>query len=584
MRGKNKKRKYCFTFICQQGVIEIQSLLLAASLKRFLCCEYELVAAVPTPAEKWGAPDISTLQQLEEMGVRIVHITNEIDPNYPIGNKISCLRIHTEADKIIFIDSDMLCLREFNDHSRFAIPFNAKPADLTTFATDVETWQRVYAAAHAVMPRLRMPVTVSGDFTPPYFNAGFIAVQRGIDFGDAWLDCCKRIDSDPDIPNKRPWLDQIALPVALQKLGISYDCLDESYNYPAHLRPLNANRLPYFCHYHFPEIIRREPVLNRLVQEFADNYPAIGKILSSKQEWAILLQQYRPAGKLSLFSRFIRSKKAQPSPPPDLIITGIPRSGTSFLCNLLHRIENCVVINEPTEIFEPLINQSVPWGIATFYKDIRRDILDGKPIKNKLLEGKVVEDTLIKDEITTYIPKVTTPDFILATKNTLTYLARLNAIQRAMPHARFVTCVRNPIDTIASWKTSFEHLKEADIKSFPCGHPHDPWLSGRQRKAVLYILSVEDAAERRAVLWRYLAELILTQSKNLILVQYEELVENPVIVLKHILKGWKGHYRIVETIKPSKPRRKKRAALNEKDLQAIRAICMQSAAELGVRI
>ena len=581
---KKNKRQYCFTFICQQGDIEIQSLLLAASLKRFLRCEHELVAAVPTPAERWGAPDASTLQQLEEMGARIVHITNEIDPNYPIGNKVSCLRIHTEADKQIFMDSDMLCLRKFNDQSRFALPFNAKPADLATFTTDVETWQKVYAAADAVMPRLRMPATVSGDFTPPYFNAGFIAVQSKIGFGDTWLDCCKRIDTDPEISNKRPWLDQIALSAAIQKLGLSYDCLDESYNYPAHLKPLDARRLPCFCHYHFPEVIRREPLLNALIKEIAKQYPAIGQIIASHPKWSTLLENYRGISKPPLWRRLIMPRKAQPSPPPELIITGIPRSGTSYLCNLLHRIENCVVINEPSEIFEPLINQSVPWKIATFYKDIRRDILDGKPIKNKLDKGKVVEDTLIKDKITTYTPRVTIPDFILATKNTLTYLARLDAIQRAMPHARVVACVRNPIDTIASWKTSFPHLKEADINRFPVGHPDDPWLCGRQRKGAAYIAGVEDAAERRSALWRYLAELILAQAKNLILVRYEELVVDPMKVLKEILKGWKGHYRMVETMEPSQPRLKKRAALNEKDVQSIRAICTQSAAELAVRI
>jgi len=239
---KKNNRQYCFTFICQQGDIEIKSLLLAASLKRFLRCDYELVAAVPIPAEKWGAPAASTLKQLEEMGVRVVHIINEIDPDYPIGNKVSCLRIHTEADKLVFMDSDMLCLREFNDQSRFAIPFNAKPADLATFSTDVETWQRVYAAADAIMPRLRMPTTVSGVFTPPYFIVGFIAIQTGTVLIVTWLACCKRIDADCETTNKRTWLVQIALAVAVQMLCLCFDCLDESYNYPTHLKPLDAKR------------------------------------------------------------------------------------------------------------------------------------------------------------------------------------------------------------------------------------------------------------------------------------------------------------------------------------------------------
>jgi LPS sulfotransferase NodH len=431
-----------------------------------------------------------------------------------------------------------------------------------------------------------MPATVSGDFTPSYFNAGFIAVQSEIGFGNTWLDCCRLIDADIEILNKRPWLDQIALSVAVQKLGLSYDCLDESYNYPAHLKPLNARRLPCFCHYHFPEVIRREPLLNALIKEIAEQYPTIEQIIASHPKWSTLLENYRGITKPPLWRRLFSPKKINPSPPPDLIITGIPRSGTSYLCNLLHRVENCIVINEPPEIFEPLINQSVPWGIATFYKDIRRDILDGKPIKNKLQNGRLIEDTMLKDKITSYMPKVTASEFILGTKNTLSYLSRIDAIQRAMPYARIVACVRNPIDTIASWKTSFPHLKNADINSFPVGHPDDPWLCGWQQKALKYIAGIEDAAERRAVLWRYLAELILAQARNLILVRYEELTANPVAVIERIFQGWDtdGPHRSKEAIAPSQPRRRKRAMLDKKDIQAIRAICTQSAAELEVRI
>jgi len=555
-------------------------------LKRFLRCRYELVAAVPVPEEIWGAPAPQTLMLLEEMGVRIVRITNEIDPRYPIGNKVSCLRIKTEADKLIFIDSDMLCLREFDDQPRFALPFNAKPADLATFTGDIETWRKVYAAADAVMPQLRIPATVSGDFTPPYFNAGFVAINKETGLGDVWLDCCKRIDADPEIPDKRPWLDQIALPVAVQKKGFACDCLDESYNYPAHLKPLNIKRLPYFCHYHFPAVIRREPALNALVQALAAQYPAICQALEAQPEWAVLLRDRKKAAKPPLWRRIATCGKTPQPEMPDLIITGIPRSGTSYLCNLLHRIENCVVLNEPPEIFGPLINEPVPWGVATFYRDIRRDILDGKPIKNKLQNGKVVEDTLIQDEITTYTPEVNTPDFILATKNTLTYLARLDAIRRAMPEARIVACVRNPLDTIASWKTSFPHLKEADITAFPVGHPDDPWLSDRQRKTAAYIAGVEEAAERRAVLWLYLAELVSAQAGNLILLHYEELVTDPVAALQRILRGWNSHviHGSKETITPSQPRQHKRAALDETDIRAIRAICSQPAAELGIMI
>lgn len=382
--------------------------------------------------------------------------------------------------------------------------------------------------------------------------------------------------------DKRPWLDQIALPVALQKLRIAYQCLDESFNYPAHIKPLNPKKRPFFCHYHFPEVIRREPLLIRLVQELAGAFPAIESIVSENPEWGPILTS--PYSKKSFFSRALRRAPMVKNshPLPEMIITGMPRSGTSYLCNILHRMTNCVVINEPVEIFPPLMNQPVPWGVATFYRNLRRDILEGKPIKNKLHHGEIVEDTLLNDERSTYFPKVRSPDFVLATKNTLTYLSRLDDIRRAMPDARVVVCVRNPIDTIASWKSSFPHLQNADIQAFPVGHPKDPFLGGWQQKMTSEISRIQDVSVRRAALWRYLAELIVAQGDCIVLIKYDDLITQPSRTLKKIFKGWYRCPPLLETIAPGSLRAQKRSELDENDLQAIRSLCSQGATDLGI--
>jgi len=50
--------------------------------------------------------------------------------------------------------------------------------------------------------------------------------------------CCQKIDAAASITKKRPWLDQIALPIAVNQLSLHYKCFDERFNYPAHLKPL----------------------------------------------------------------------------------------------------------------------------------------------------------------------------------------------------------------------------------------------------------------------------------------------------------------------------------------------------------
>src|SRR5829696_3659607 len=94
-------RSYAFVFVCQAGGLENKSLLLAASLKRHLRCDYELIAAVPAPAERWGTLSHDTEGLLKEFGVRVEPVTNDVDPDYPIGNKVACMRLATRADRLV---------------------------------------------------------------------------------------------------------------------------------------------------------------------------------------------------------------------------------------------------------------------------------------------------------------------------------------------------------------------------------------------------------------------------------------------------------------------------------------------------
>jgi hypothetical protein len=588
-------KKYCFVFICQQGELEIKSMLLATSLKRYLRCEYELVAAIPEPATRWGSISKNTLDLIQTLGVRTAPVINRINENYPIGNKVACLGIETQAEKIVFLDSDILCLREFAPE--FDAPFHAKPADLATFTnTDhVSQWQPVYDLCQLSLPPERVISSTSGQLMLPYFNAGVIVVQNGLGFAQVWEECCQKIDAAASITKKRPWLDQIALPIAVNQLSLQYKCLDERFNYPVHLKPLPKSTVlsPFLCHYHRHSIIRREPLLNDLVKELANANLLLEKLILNSNEWARLLKPYTlQKSPRRLFSRPLTSFKPSrllkkprgflPDNRVEAIITGIPRSGTSYLCRLLNNLSDCVVINEPAPIFPPLTNDLIPWQIATFYQDLRRDILDGQPVENKVQNGQVIEDTAVIDVRVPYQPAVSRPDFLLCTKNTLTYMARLPQLKQVLPDAPIIACVRHPIDTIASWKTSFPHLKQAAVTEFPVGHVNDPFLAQWQRLRLAEIAATPNEPLKRALLWRYLADILLMNAHQLILVHYEILVTQPVSVLKSILQQIPNAPPLYKTHKITASMvRQKREVLDEADLQAIGDICGESAVALG---
>jgi hypothetical protein len=280
--------RYSFVFVCQEGPLEVQAMLLAASLRRNARRDHQLVAAVPTPEQRWGRPRAETLRFLRGLGVEVVPITNQIDTNYPIGNKVSCLLIDVAGDVTVFVDSDILCLRAFSDFPELEAPFCAAPADFDTFRARGEhgdQWNAIYRSCNLPVPAARMKATVSGEVMPPYFNAGFIAAREGRKLGEAWLACCRRIDANPEITNKRPWLDQIALPVAVAQLALEYRCLDHRFNYPCHVRMIDPGDLPTFAHYHWPRVLLRDRVLRAYCKDLRREHPALADTFRGYRGW-----------------------------------------------------------------------------------------------------------------------------------------------------------------------------------------------------------------------------------------------------------------------------------------------------------
>jgi len=348
------------------------------------------------------------------------------------------------------------------------------------------------------------------------------------------------------------------------RLGMEWDSLDESYNYPINLKTIDARRPPVICHYHDAATLMREPAAMEVVKSLVKEYRGLAEVLAADGAWSGVLESLdRPLGA-----------------PRELVITGIPRSGTSYLCNLLHRFDNCVVLNEPEEIGPALEGGRLPWPVAAFFRDRRRDVWRGVPIKNKLAEGEVVADTARANEQTVYAPKVAGGNFVLGVKSTIPFLSRLAALRRVMPEARFVTCVRNPLDTIASWKTSFAHLREADVKAIRIGHPGDPGLSEERRAELMRIASIGDLAVRRAEWWNYLAGLILEAREDSVVVRYEDLVGDPMGQMGRVTGEWEvGKIREGDVAASSV--RSKRECLDEADLRAIASVCGKVAGEFG---
>lgn len=256
---------------------------------------------------------------------------------------------------------------------------------------------------------------------------------------------------------------------------------------------------------------------------------------------------------------------------PAGVITGIPRSGTSFLCSLIHELRNHVVISEPAEVFG-LLNKEAPGNqLAHYYRDLRRRILAGEPVENKTEAGKIITDTAKLDIRTAAPVPVQQHDFTLWTKNPIAYLSRLPQLLEAMPEATFIACVRHPLDTIASWSRTFPHLCNASVEKLPVGHPTDPHLTSEQRDELAKVAACQDLDRRRAMFWDYLARIVIRHQDRLVILRLEELARNPEFVLKCALHSSAPlHRRQLVSIRPSSAH-----------AEIIEATCSANAAKLG---
>jgi hypothetical protein len=223
--------------------------------------------------------------------------------------------------------------------------------------------------------------------------------------------------------------------------------------------------------------------------------------------------------------------------PLDFILTGIPRSGTSLLCRLMDDQRDCVVVNEPAQAVKALAGRAYGQSIADLYSELRLDIIEQRPIANKVLSSHITTDTAVYNRRVPWRPAVDSPNFILGTKNTLVYLCRLSNLRLAMPSAPIFACIRHPRPTISSWKRTFKHLADADVRSLLERRVLDGKGSVVQSKRINAILGISDVRARRAHLWRHLALMLWESRECATVLKYESLTSQPLRTIETILQA-----------------------------------------------
>ena len=188
-----------------------------------------------------------------------------------------------------------------------------------------------------------------------------------------------------------------------------------------------------------------------------------------------------------------------------LIITGIPRSGSTLACSLLNRLPDVVALNETMNVGELLAlpdAESRAQAIADYFAETRRTIdgtgkapqlrVAGSEGNMFLPEASSGRQSAKRGSALVDVGKVLPTGYWLALKH-------LNAFAALLPELRqrfdCFALVRNPLATLASWHT-LDH---------PMNRGHMPVAEALDERLAEHLAGIDDSRERRLALldWYY---------------------------------------------------------------------------------
>jgi len=231
--------------VAQAGRLQYEAILFAATL-RAMSPDFagRLLLAEPQPGPlRHGTPgvtDPAVRQLLSDLGAEFMPFdSRHFGHAYPYGNKIEALTALPEGEPFVFFDTDTLVL---DDLTQVPFDFDRPTASLRREGTwpEIELYGPGYGQIwRSLYDKFGLDYESSLDLSQPdeywkrylYFNAGFFFYRCPKVFGELFLEYALAIrDTPPEelvCQSLDPWLDQIALPLVIHKLGGGRNTLPE---------------------------------------------------------------------------------------------------------------------------------------------------------------------------------------------------------------------------------------------------------------------------------------------------------------------------------------------------------------------
>lgn len=257
--------KFTFFYIVEPPLYQFMAVTLLASIREYFP-DPEIAAIGYCPEHRLHELHPSVLRAHELMNGEIRTFKTEgrwRDP-YPHGNKILASLEPRDSKFSAFVDSDVMFLQpNMIENLAKAGHVSCSMAASMRWGSD-DIWPPLYEAFDMPIPEERLHLMrQSRSPRIPYFSSGFVIFpEKGRKrFAKVWYETAQKLDA-LDIPNRRPYLDQISLPIAIQRAGLKWNVLPEEQHYIlgglSRGEPLPQDRKIYTIHY------RKTKILNEL--------------------------------------------------------------------------------------------------------------------------------------------------------------------------------------------------------------------------------------------------------------------------------------------------------------------------------
>lgn len=210
--------------------------------------------------------------------IEIRHFDSPFADGYPQGNKImACAQIQNSG-RVVFLDTDTGLMRPTRFMSALQVgSIGFVPAREKTWTEDIADWRRLFAAFDMDLPRHRVQLGFGGIWVP-YANGG-VVIYDIPGFGAQWLETALRIDQLSGFPSFRPWLDQVALTVAIYRQNHALEILDMIWNDT----PMFYSKQSIVMHYHnvtWMQQYKINHILRETLQHHSD-FVSIGALIQA---------------------------------------------------------------------------------------------------------------------------------------------------------------------------------------------------------------------------------------------------------------------------------------------------------------